>query len=378
MAGSETGSERGWVGWLQIAAIAVVVVIALALTLILSGGQEATYQAPESQSVPVDIVQPEQGSHQVRIQTTGTVTAKAFVTLTPQVGGRVVDVADAVREGGQFEAGEVLFEIDPRDYEVAEQRAEAAVADARSGLAQLEAEAEIARQEWSATFPGREITPLAAREPQLAAARSRLMSAEADLRQARINLDRTTLSFPFSGRITESLIEAGQVVTAGQSYGQVYAVNELEVVAPVPPEDIDRLDGAEGRPVRLVFENRDTPAAGTVAREGARLDARSRLINLYIAPEAGGDLRPGLFANITIDGPRIADSLALPQTAIAGLNEVHVVRGGRIESIRVRIIDRAEGQVHVAPFDFGEGVIVTPLPEGAIGREAEISGGSDR
>lgn len=376
MAGSENGSERAWIGWLQIAAIAAVVVIALVMTLILSGGQDAGEQpARTSQAVPVDIVQPAEAAHQLSIQATGTVTAKAFVTLTPQVGGRVVATADAVREGGRFGAGEVLFEIDPRDYQVAVQRAEAAAADARSGLAQLEAEAAIAREEWGSTFPGREITPLAAREPQLEAARARLMSAQADLRQARINLDRTTVSFPFDGRITESRIETGQVVAAGQAYGQAYALDELEVVAPVPPEDIARLDGAQGRSVTLTFPDRDASLAGTVVREGARLDARSRLINLYIAPESAGDLRPGLFAGITIEGPRLARTLVMPQAAIAGLDEVHVVRGGLIESVRVRILDRAEGRVFVEPFDFGEGVIVTPLPEGAVGREADILDG---
>lgn len=379
MAGSDNGSSRGWVGWLQIGAIVAVVAVALIVTLMLSGGQEAeTQQTQVSQAVPVDVMQPEQDSHQIRIQTTGTVTAKAFVTLTPQVGGRVVEVADSVREGGRFDAGEVLFEIDPRDYQVALQRAEAGVADARSGLAQLEAEADIAREEWRTTFPGREITPLAAREPQLEAARSRLMSAQADLDQARINLERTTVSYPFPGRITESRIETGQVVGAGQSYGQVYALDELEVVAPVPPEDIGRLEGPVGRPVRLVFEDRDAPVSGRVVREGARLDARSRLINLFIAPEAGDDLRPGLFADITIEGPDIARTLALPPAAVSGLDEVHVVREGRIESMRVEIVDRADGQIHVVPFDFGDGVIVTPLPEGAIGREADILNGSEQ
>ncbi|MBL4544508.1 MAG: biotin/lipoyl-binding protein [Oceanicaulis sp.] len=80
----------------------------------------------------------------------------------------MVEVSDAVRAGAHFEADEVLFRIDPRDYQVAVSRAQAGLADARSALDQLEAEAEINRAEWRRQYPNREITSLAAREPQLA------------------------------------------------------------------------------------------------------------------------------------------------------------------------------------------------------------------
>lgn len=373
MAESENDGERGWLGWVQIAAVAGVVLIALAITLMLARGQEAEQgEVRPDRAVPVDIVRPETAAHQIEIAATGSVRAKAFVSITPQVGGQVVEVSDAVREGGRFEPGEILFRIDPRDYQVAVQRAEAALADAQSALAQLEAEAEIARQEWRDTYPGREITPLAAREPQLEAARSRVMSAEADLRQARINLDRTTLSYPFAGRVTQSRIEEGQVLVAGQPYGELYSIGELEIVAPVPPADAARLDGPEGRPARVVYEGSDTERPARVIREGAAFDTRSRLITLFLEPEDADTLRPGQFADILIEGPRVARTFALPESALAGLDNVHVVRGGAIEDMRVEIIDRAEGRVHVAPFDYGEGVIVSPIPEGTLGRQARI------
>lgn len=378
MAGSETSDERSWVGWVQIGAVAAVVLIALAITLALSGGGEAGQSERERDTrVPVELIEPEQTRHQIRVQATGTVQAKAFVTLTPQVSGQVVAVSDSVREGGRFQAGEILFRIDPRDYRVAVQRAESAVADARSSLAQLQAEAEIAREEWRSAFPGREITALAAREPQLEAARARLMSAEADLSQAQINLDRTTLSYPFEGRITESRIEAGQVVAAGQAYGQLYNIAELELVVPVPPADAERLEGVEGRTVEIVYESGQR-MRGEVLREGARLDPRSRLINLYVAPENGSVLRPGLFADVVIEGPVIDTTYALPEAAIAGLDAVHVVRDGQIERVQVEVVDRVDGRIFLAPFDYAEGVIVTPLPEGALGREALVVNDEDR
>ena len=162
---AQGADKNGWIGWLQIGAIIAVIVLALILTTLLSTGSDAPRQAaPERPATPVEIARPQPADHQIEITLTGTVTTPSDISLSPQVGGRVIEVSDAVRAGARFEADEVLFEIDPRDYQVALTRAQAGLADAQSALDQLNAEAEINREEWRREYPNREITPLAARE----------------------------------------------------------------------------------------------------------------------------------------------------------------------------------------------------------------------
>ena len=375
MSADDDTRTRSWLGWVQIAIIAAVVVVAIVITSMLSGdggpGANGPGDIAGTPPAPVRVADPDIVDHAVVVTLTGTVQAKAFVSLTPQVGGRVVELAEAVREGGSFEAGDVLFRIDPRDYEVAVARARAAVADAQSALSQAEAEAEVARQEWPEVYPDREITPLAAREPQLEAARARLMAARADLDQARLNLERTAVSFPFGGRVTESRIEVGQLLVANQSYGTVYDAGALELLAPIGTADLARLDGAQGRIAELVFED-GTRTSGEIVREGARLDDRSRLINLFIAPAEPGALRPGQFADVRVEGPTLDGVARIPAAAVIGVDQVHIVRDGAIERVSVEVRDRDGGVVFAEPFDTGDGLIVSPLPETAIGGPAEI------
>ncbi len=376
MSTDEESQTRSWLGWVQIAIIAAVVVVAIVLTSMLSGGgggsgANGAGDIAATPAAPVRVTEPDIVDHSVLVTLTGTVQAKAFVSLTPQVGGRVVQLAEAVREGGSFEAGETLFRIDPRDYEVAVARARATLADAQSALLQAEAEAQVARREWDEVYPEREITPLAAREPQLEAARARLLSARADLDQALLNLERTTVSFPFDGRVTESRIEVGQLVIANQSYGEVYNAEAVEILAPIPSGDLARLDGARGRIAELIFED-GTRTRGEIVREGARLDDRSRLINLFIAPSEPDALRPGQFADIRIEGPTLEGVARIPAAALSGVDQVHVVREGAIERVAIEVRDRDGGVVFAEPFDTGEGLIVSPLPETAIGGPAEI------
>lgn len=368
-------SDRGaWIGWLQIAAIAAVILAAALITLSLaSRGGPAGGDGTQRPPTPVRVIQPETADHAVTVTVTGTVAATALVDLTAQVGGRIVEVSPNARAGAAFEAGEVLFRIDPRDYEVAVTRARAALADARAALQQAEADAEIARREWEAVYPDREITPLAAREPQLAAARARQLAAEADLAQARLNLERTEVAFPFAGRIVESRVEAGLLAGAGQPYGSVYDFNALEIVAPIAPSDLARLGDTAALSAEVRLEGAAAGFSASIAREGARLDARTRFIDLFLDPgEARTALRPGEFAEINIAGPVLEDVFILPAEAVAGLDQVRIVQDGVITETRVGVLDRARGVVIAEPFTVGEGVIVSPVPEGGVGRQADI------
>ncbi|MBI1263988.1 MAG: efflux RND transporter periplasmic adaptor subunit [Alphaproteobacteria bacterium] len=372
---SQGGKGRELAGWLQIAGVAVVVAAAIIATLMLmTSGETGGAPAEARAAAPVRVIQPETMRHRVRVELTGTVTASAFIDIAPQVGGRIIAVSPAVRAGGAFEAGEVLFEIDRRDYEIAETRARAGIAEASSALNQLDAEAAIARREWEQTFPGRDITPLAARAPQLEAARARLLAAQAELAQARLNLERTRVSFPFAGAVTDSRIEPGMLVTPGQPYGQVYAADQIEIAAPASPSDLARLQDAVGRTAQIRIEGRDAMLEGRVVRVGARLDARTRLVDVFIAPEADEpvSLRPGLFASITLDGPELDAVMRLPVSAISGLDTIHRVADGRIERASIEVRARTADAVYAAPFDPGDGVIVSPVPDILLGRRAEI------
>jgi len=369
---AEHGDEdRGaWVGWLQIVGVAMVILAAASVTIWLSaGGDEPDMAPPESPDVPVRVTEPVTTDHQVTVALTGTVNVTAYVDLTPQVGGRVMSVSDSVRAGASFEAGEVLFQIDPRDYEVAVTRARSALAQARSNFAQVQAEADVSREEWDRLYPDEPITPLAAREPQQEAARSQLLSAQADL-----NLERTTVSLPFAGRVTESRLEAGTLVSAGQPYGQAYDYETVEIVAPISPADLARVGQARGASVRLSLEAGGPAFNGRIERIGARLDERTRFIDLFINPEREGEaMQPGLFAAVQIEGPLLQGVMILPGAAVAGLNEVRLVEDGVIVSERIDVLDRPRGRIIARAFDVHEGLIVSPLPEGAVGRDAEIA-----
>lgn len=368
--------ERSWIGWIQMGVVAAVIIGSLILTAWLAADAARPSRdtnGADTVAAPVDIILPQPAAHRLMVETTGTVRARALVALVPEVSGQAVEVAEAARSGGRFEAGDVLARIDPRNYQLAVDRARAALADAQSALMRLEAEAVLAREEWDRLYPGQPIAPLTALEPQLEAARARVISTRADLEQARLNLDRTALRYPFDGRIAETRLELGQQLSAGQSYGEAYALDALEIAIPLSPEELARLAPAIGRTVQFTLEGQPGLAlTATLVREGARVDDRSRLITVFARPDDPEALRPGQFATVRIAGSDIGEVYRLPISALAGLSQVRTVRDGRIAPVQVEVLDRTPAFVFVAPFAAGDGVIVSPLPESVLNGPVEI------
>ena len=77
--------------------------------------------------------------YQVYLESYGTVQPRTKSQLFSQVSGQVMSVNPRFRDGGFFEAGDILLSIDPRDYEADVKISEAALMDAKQVLAEEEA-----------------------------------------------------------------------------------------------------------------------------------------------------------------------------------------------------------------------------------------------
>ena len=98
--------------------------------------------------------------------------------LVAQVGGKIMQIAPAFIEGGQFDSGDVLLSIEDTDYRAAVDERQARVAAARVDLEQALADADVARRQLAGQ---KNPSPLALKKPQVARAESALKAAETAL-----------------------------------------------------------------------------------------------------------------------------------------------------------------------------------------------------
>ena len=357
-------------GWVQIALVLGVLLGAIVLNrLLMSSGEDPKPTASADSLTPVEVIHPRAVAERIEMETTGVVRARTRVSLTPEVGGRVIEVSAELAVGGRFEAGEMLFVIDPTDAELGIARAEADLSSAESTLALEQAEADIAEREWRLVNDDEPIPPLVAREPQLAQARAAIESARSRLGDARVMLERTRYSMPFEGRVIASEIELGQTVSPNMAYGSVYPVDAVEIVLSMAEVDAARLAPLPGRAVLIETSGADADhlIEGRVMRVAAELDARTRLVDVVVQTDPVDALLPGAFVQGRIQADAIESAFWLPVAALTRGDCVWIVDSGTLQSICIEPLLRRSDRVLTYAFDFDEGVVITPPPDAASG-----------
>jgi len=259
------------------------------------------------------------GPYQISFKTTGLVEARAQINVVPQVSGRVISVNEQFFEGGQFEADEILFEIEPLDFELELERLEGAVAQARTAYNIAEAETEAATREWKMLNPDKPVPYLVARRPQKDEAWANLKAAKAQLKNAELDLERTKYSLPHPGRVISSSLEVGQFVTAGQSYGEVFNVEALEVRSTLEDQQLQWLFASQNPQIEIISTQQGQTRSydGYIKRGVASLDPQTRFAPVsFGVDEEDTALLPGMFVDVKAQGPQLVGITVVPSSAL--------------------------------------------------------------
>ena len=228
-----------------------VVSAAIAVLISLSScSQPNDYVAPPPPSV--DVATPVQQDVIQYLDLTGTTTSVRTVEIRARVAGFLETIE--FNEGDYVEEGELLYTIDPSEYEARVRRATGAREVARATLELREAtlrRLEEARKSRAVS----EIDVIEAKAQREVAA-AELDSAEATLRDAELNLSYTQIHAPSAGRVGRTLVDPGNLVGAAEKtlltrlvqYNPIYAyfdMNERQVLTMLDATDNDRNHDAE-------------------------------------------------------------------------------------------------------------------------------------
>lgn len=143
----------------------------------------------------------------------GQTAAIGEVEVRARVTGYIVKIN--FEDGQEVKAGDLLFEIDPRPYQAALDRAKGDLA--RLKALQAKAQADLARAEQLRPSGAASQEDYDQAVAQLAVQEASISSAEAAVREAELNLEFTRVTSPIGGRVGRRLVTEGNLVTAGQN-----------------------------------------------------------------------------------------------------------------------------------------------------------------
>lgn len=325
------------------------------------------------------------------VQTQGEVKPKTEIDLIARVSGHVISVADAFAEGAEFTPETTLIKIDDTDYKVAVIRAEAQVAAAEVVLERELANAKMKKDTWLQKDRSVKPTDFALNKPQVHDAEAQLRAAQANLTEARLNVQRTTIKVPFKGRVVNKLVGEGQYITAGTPLGKVFATDVVEVRLPLTDLQLTELD----LPMGYMAEAGEGPMVefttsmgrsqhkwqGRIVRTNASVDQQTRLI--YVIAEVqdpygkgadfGVPFAVGMFVQANIAGIESKQAMVIPRDALRNADKVYVVDADNKLDIRsVEVISTSVDQVLIsAGVQVGEKVAISTVPNAAQGMLVE-------
>lgn len=302
-------------------------------------------QGMEMPAIPVTASLPTIRDVTLYIDSIGTLQASALMEVRPQIEGPLVEVL--AEEGQWVETGTPLFKIDAKPYAVKVQEAEAQAAISRAHLEA--AQKKLARNRALAQKDFISQAEWEGLETEAEKAQASLLSDEARLTSARLDLDYCTLYAPSSGRIGKLDAHPGQLVGKGQAepLATVSRMNPLIVEFTVTEKEFPQMEKDLQEIEIMPHCDKDACTSGTITfldnhfnPETGLLLIRGKVQN----PEY--KLRPGQSVQVRIPVEVATDATIIPQKAIRYNREgpyIYVVQPDMTVAVRQLILGEEQG-----------------------------------
>lgn len=404
-----SGSIRRHPVWLRLLLVALVLAAGVvSMNVLAAFRQPPEAVVPQLPEVTVNAIAVKRQDVPTVLRGYGT--ARSFRTsrLAPEVAGEVIEVHPRLDVGNVIERGEVLFRINPADYEIALEQARSDLAHLEQELALLaireannqrrldvqremyalaerdfqridelvkrggaESEARLDQETMRLRQEEDKVIALESTqslfENQRRQLEAQIESASARVRRAELDLRRTTVRAPFTARIDEKRVEINQRVAPGEIVVALADDSVLEIPVSLEGPDVSRwlgvrampgqdhwFDNFDPRPVKVQWTERpgEVVYLGRLARVES-YDSMSRTFTVVVEVSsnetsegvlADFPLVQGMFCEVEIPG-RVAEGVVpVPRTSLASLNTVLVSRGEKLATQQVKIA-RLQGDV---------------------------------
>jgi membrane fusion protein (multidrug efflux system) len=335
-----------------VAGLAVLLLIALAAWLLL--GRTAP-PPPAPGPTPVGVIVVAEQSVPLTAELPGRTSPYETSDVRPQVDGIIR--ARLFTEGDYVRAGQPLYRIDPASYEAKAANARAALARARASTIAADAQVRRYAELVKRNFVSRQLYDNAI--SAAGEARSDVEAQAANLRSAQIDVDRTIIRAPISGRIGRSIYTTGALVKAGQDnpLATIQRLDPIYVDIQQSSADLLRLREqmltgqitSDKAPVRLQLESGSAyPLTGTLSFADVTVDpATGSQTVRAVFPNPQHILLPGMFVRGRVSQGVQSRGILVPQRAVSrderGRPTVLVVGKSGMSELRVIEADRAVG-----------------------------------
>ena len=298
------------------------------------------------------------------------VTGDRYVSIGVRVPGRIERYF--VEEGQSIHRGDALVQLDDRDYRSAVERAEASLTLARANLALAEADLQRGQPlRAQGVISQQELDVL---KNKAAVSHAAVGQIEAELAQARVNLEYTVLRAPTDGVVLAKLKEVGEIAVPGGFAGSgdlIRLANLADIRAEVDVNEADLSRVRMGQPAMVTPDAYpDARYAAAVVKLYPQVDRQKGTLKVEVhVTQPDARLLPDMSARVTFladppaagapETPAVLVPAAAVQRDAQGNNFVWVINDGHARQAVVRTAGEVGSNVRITGgLNGGETVIV--------------------
>lgn len=267
-----------------------------------------------------------------KIKLPGYIEPAENLLVKAEVPGQVVQIL--TKEGAHIKQGQLIAQLDDRDY--------------TSRLARIEANHRLAKLEYDRIYSldKKKITA-ASRLDEIEA---RLTDVSAQRDEAELALNRTRILAPIEGRINEIIAKQGSFLSVGDPVAQILRVSDVKVTVGIPESDVVFfLDLNEATVVIDALNKRRLIGKKVFLSRQPRNLARLFDLELKI-PNPDGHVLPGMFASVELVRAVYEKALVIPLYAVINQGDeqfVYIEKDGSAQKVPVKTGQLVNWQVHI-------------------------------
>ncbi|PKP14353.1 MAG: efflux transporter periplasmic adaptor subunit [Bacteroidetes bacterium HGW-Bacteroidetes-3] len=311
------------------------------------------------------------------ITANGNLVAKNKIELFSEVQGVLERTSKEFKAGTSFNKGETLVQINNDEFYANLQAQKSTLFNALTAIMpdiQLDYPSEYPKwktylQNFDLNKPIQKLPETTSEKEKFFISGRGILTTYYTVKNSEIKLSKYTLRAPFSGILTESLVNLGTLIRPGQKLGEFINPSVYEMSVSVKSEFRDLL--LVGKNVELFNLEKTKTWKGKVIRINGRVDTSTQTIKAVIEV-SGADLKEGQYLEVALSAKSEENAFEVSRNLLVDKTQLYVVKDSVLDLVTVNPIFENQQTVVVKGLENGTQILAKPVPGAHIGMLVKI------
>ncbi|MDT0691449.1 HlyD family efflux transporter periplasmic adaptor subunit [Salegentibacter sp. F188] len=297
----------------------------------------------------------------------GSVTALQRFELYSEVQGILLNSSKEFRPGQKYNKGQILLNIDSNEFSASVQSAKSDLYNTITAIMpDLRMDYPEVFEKWQSYLNDFDIRETVPPLPELTTDKEKyfitgrgIISSYYTIKNLEERLRKFTIVAPFSGVLTEALVNRGTLIRQGQKLGEFIDPTVYELEVAIAKKFSDLLQ--EGAKVELRNLDKTKTFEGTVSRINSRVNQETQTIQVFIRVE-DEEVSEGMYLEARLDANAEENAIEIPRELLVERSKVFVVNDSLLELVEVNPVYFTEDTVVIKGLEDGAKLVSASVP----------------